>query len=162
MVKRKLSEKALAKREKERQKQQLDAAASAADAKAAAVEPVAAARNDGFSIWGKGRTELGPASDEEDEAELSAAAAAADADAANKPQKAKRVAKYLRQTSATSGGTGSADESSEDELEDESAINDNRKHAWPALTYGIHPLYHALRSCRSRADIMFVCVRAHT
>ncbi len=154
MVKRKLSEKALAKREKERQKQQLDAAASAADAKAAAVEPVAAARNDGFSIWGKGRTELGPASDEEDEAELSAAAAAADADAANKPQKAKRVAKYLRQTSATSGGTGSADESSEDELEDESAINDNRKHAWPALTYGMHPLYHALRSCRSRADII--------
>ena len=92
------------------------------------MRPVAAARNDGFSIWGKGRTELGPASDEEDDAELSAAAAAAAEEAANKPQKAKRVAKYLRQTSATgTGAAGSADESSEEELEDESAINENRK-----------------------------------
>ena len=130
MVKRKMSEKALAKREKERQQQQQQLEAAAGDAQgAAAARPVSTAPNDGFSIWGKGRTELGPASDEEDDAELSAAAAAAaaaDAAAASKP-KAKRVAKYLRQTSASGGG--SADESSEDELEDESAINDNRTQA---------------------------------
>lgn len=139
MTKRKLSEKALAKREQQKQQQQkqeqLDAVASVADAQnAVAARPVAAPRNDGFSIWGKGRTELGPASDEEEDAELSAAAAAAaaaDAAAARRPQKAKRVAKYLRQTSAaTSGGAvGSAEESSDDELENESGISNNRTQA---------------------------------